>query len=100
MKKKFKAELKSGHQEDAVEVPFDPAETWGLAPVPLWRGRKGHRVRATLNGISFAGFIVSRQRKSFMLVDEDIKQETGAAVGDMVTVTVTPADKVRKSNCL
>ena len=92
MKKKFKAELQSGHQEDAVEVPFDPVETWGLAPVPLWRGRKGHRVMATLNGISFAGFIVSRQRKSFMLVDEDIKQEAGAAVGDIVTVTVAPAD--------
>lgn len=96
VKKKFKAELQAGHQEDAVEVPFDPEETWGFAPVPLWRGRKGHRVAATLNGISFAGFIVSRQRKSFLLVDEDIKQEAGVAAGDIVTVTLVPVSGVQK----
>ncbi|HEV7683310.1 MAG TPA: DUF1905 domain-containing protein [Pyrinomonadaceae bacterium] len=90
MKKKFKAELHAGHQEDAVEVPFDPVEVWGIAPGPLWRGRKGHRVLATVNGIKFAGFIVSRQRKSFLLIDEDIKQEAGVAVGDIVSVTLQP----------
>ena len=90
MKKKFKAELQAGHQEDAVEVPFDPVGVWGMAPVPLWRGRKGHRVAATINGIKFAGFIVTRQRKSFLLVDEDIKQEAGVAVGDIVNVTLQP----------
>jgi hypothetical protein len=61
--RKFKTELLSGHQEDAVEVPFDPTTVWGAAPVPLWRGRKGYRVLATLNGVSFAGFIVRRQQK-------------------------------------
>jgi hypothetical protein len=95
LKKKFKAHLQSGHQEDAVEVPFDPAKTWGIAPGPLWRGRKGYRVLATLNGISFAGFVVSRQQKYFMLVDEDVKQEAGVAVGDIVTVTIIPANKVK-----
>ena len=92
MKKKFKAALQAGHQEDAVELPFDPAAAWGIAPVRLWRGRKGHRVQATLNGISFAGFIVSRQRKFYMLVDEDIKEATGVEVGDVVTVTVRPVE--------
>lgn len=96
MKKKFKAELQSGHQEDAVEVPFDPAATWGVGPAPLWRGRKGYRVLATLNGISFEGFIVARQRKSFMLVDEDVKQEAGVAVGEIVTVTVVPTNHGKK----
>ena len=89
-KRTFKAELQAGHQEDAVEVPFDPATTWGISPVPLWRGRKGHRVLTILNKISFEGFIVSRQRKFFLLVDEDVKQEAGVAVGDVVTVTVMP----------
>jgi hypothetical protein len=28
-KKNFKAEVISGHKEDAVEVPFDPALEWG-----------------------------------------------------------------------
>jgi hypothetical protein len=90
MKKKFKAELQAGHQEDAVEVPFDPVEVWGIAPGRLWRGRKGHRVMATVNGIKFAGFLVSRQRRSFLLVDEDIKQEAGVVVGDIVNVTLAP----------
>jgi hypothetical protein len=89
-KKKFKGELLSGHQEDAVEVPFDPAATWGVAAVPLWRGRKGYRVMVSLNGVSFEGFIVRRQQKLFMLVDEDVKQEAGVAVGDLVSVTVAP----------
>ena len=91
MKKKFKAELQAGHQEDAVAVPFDPAVAWGIPPVRLWRGRRGQRVQATLNGIQFEGFIVSRQQKFFMLVDEDIKQAAGVAVGDIVSVTVSPS---------
>ena len=96
MKKRFKAQLQSGHQEDAVEVPFDPAAVWSIAPGPLWRGRKGHRVMATLNGTSFEGFVVSRQRRSFLLVDEDIRQEAGVRVGDIVSVTLSPISPVRK----
>jgi hypothetical protein len=96
MKKKFKAELQAGHQEDAVELPFDPVEFWGNAPGPLWRGRKGHRVLATVNGIKFAGFVVSRQRKSFLLVDEDVKQEAGVVVGDIVNVTLAPTVRTTK----
>ena len=95
-KKAFKAELQSGHQEDAVEVPFDPAKTWGLAPARLWRGRKGHTVLATLNGVSFETFIVSRQQKSFMLVDEDIKEQAGVAVGEIVDITVAPVAAAKK----
>jgi hypothetical protein len=95
-KKNFKAELQSGHQEDAVEVPFEPAKIWGLAPVRLWRGRKGHAVLATLNGISFETFIVARQRRSFMLVDEDIKQQAGVSVGEIVAITVAPVTAVKK----
>jgi hypothetical protein len=95
-KKTFKAELQSGHQEDAAELPFEPAATWGTRPSPLWRGRKGHRVLATLNGISFEGFIVSRRRKSFLLVDEDIKQQAGVTVGDIAAVTVVPVSDDKK----
>ena len=94
MKKKFKAELQAGHQEDAVEVPFDPAEAWGVAPGQLWRGRKGHRILAILNGISFSGFVVSRQRRWFLLIDEDIKHEAGVSIGDVVTITLAPADGI------
>ena len=83
----------AGHQEDAVEVPFDPGETWGLVPSRLWRGRNGYKVFAKLNGISFESFIVARQRKSFLLVDEDIKRAAGAEVGELVTVIIRPKSK-------
>jgi hypothetical protein len=33
-KKKFKGEVLSGHKEDAVEVPFDPAKEWGIPRRP------------------------------------------------------------------
>jgi len=52
-------------------------------------------VLATLNRISFEGFIVSRQRKSSLLIDEDIKLEAGVAAGEMVTVTVVPVSDVK-----
>ena len=90
-KRKFKAELQAGHKDDAIEVPFDPATTWGIVAAPLWRGRRGHHVLATLNGVSFETFIVPRQQKFFMLVSENIKQEAGVTGGDVVELTVAPA---------
>ena len=95
-KKNFKAELQPGHKDDAVQVPFNPADVWGLIPEPLWRGRKGHRVRATLNGFPFETFIVPRQRKFFLMVEPDVKEQARVGVGDVVAVTVTPADRLAK----
>jgi hypothetical protein len=34
-RKKFKAQVLSGHKEDAVEVPFDPAHEWDVPAKPL-----------------------------------------------------------------
>lgn len=90
-KRKFKAELQGGHKDDAVEVPFDPAATWGVAAVPLWRGRRGHRVLATLKGISFEAFIVPRQQTFFLLVNEDMKRKAGVAAGEIIEITVAPS---------
>lgn len=90
LRKTFKAELQSGHQEDAVEVPFDPALAWGIPAARLWRGRKGHTVKAAVKGVSFEGFIVGRQRRFFLLIDEDIAQAAGVAVGDLITIAVAP----------
>jgi chorismate-pyruvate lyase len=47
-------------------------------------------VTATLNGVSFETFIVSRQQRYFMLVDEDVKQQAGIALGETVAVIVVP----------
>jgi hypothetical protein len=88
---RFKAELLPGHKDDAVEVPFNPTEEWGLPPQPIWRGRKGHRVSGTLNRRRFEeGFIVPRSKKFFLLIDKDMQREAGITVGDSVSIAVTP----------
>jgi hypothetical protein len=89
-KKKFKAEVLSGHKEDAVEVPFDPAKEWGIPPKPLWRGRRGHFVNATVNGFSFESSIVPRQKGFFMLIDADAKKAAKVSEGAVVQVAVEP----------
>jgi hypothetical protein len=87
-KKTFKAEVLSGHKEDAVEVPFDPAKEWGIPPKPLWRGRRGHFVNATVNGFSFESSIVPRQKKFYLLIDAEAGKAAGISEGGVVQVTV------------
>jgi len=89
-KRKFKAEVLSGHKEDAVEVPFDPAKEWGIPPKPLWRGRRGHFVNATVNGFSFEGSIVPRQKKFYLLIDAEVGRAAGVSAGVLVQVAVEP----------
>jgi hypothetical protein len=89
-RKQFKAELLSGHKDNAIEVPFDPAGVWGIPPKPLWRGRRGHEVHGKLNGLSFESCIVPRQKKFFMIVDEEIMKAAKLSVGDIVTTTAEP----------
>jgi len=87
-RKTFKAELLAGHKGAAVEVPFDPAAIWGAEAKPLWKGRRGYEVEATLNGVRFESCIVPRQKKFFMLVDSNVLKETGVSTGDVVSTSV------------
>ena len=89
-KKTFKAEVLSGHKEDALEVPFDPAIEWGAPPKALWRGRRGHPVNATLNGFSFASAIVPRQKKFYLLIDAQAEKAAGVWAGKVVRVALEP----------
>jgi hypothetical protein len=84
----FQAVLLSGHKEDAVEVPFDPAERLGLASEALVPGRRGYRVSATLNDTTFESAIVARSKRFWLLVPAAVVQATGVAVGDAVRVSV------------
>ena len=90
-KQTFKAAVMSGHKDSAVEVPFNPAEVWGIEPGPLWRGRRGHNVKGKLNGHAFASCIVPRQKRFYLIVDKDIERATGVAEGDLVKVVVEPS---------
>jgi hypothetical protein len=50
---RFDAIVLSGHKGLAFEVPFDPGERWGVAPVALRPGRRGVPVRGSVNGKAF-----------------------------------------------
>jgi hypothetical protein len=88
--KKFKAEVMSGHKDSALEVPFDPAKEWGIPAQPLWRGRRGHSINATVSGVQFESCIVPRQKKFFMLIDAEAAKSAGLFEGNLVEVAVEP----------
>ncbi|HEY6806711.1 MAG TPA: DUF1905 domain-containing protein [Pyrinomonadaceae bacterium] len=87
-RKTFKAELLAGHKDAAVEVPFDPITLWNVEAKPLWKGRKGFEVEATVNGVHFESCIVPRQKRFYMLVDKDVIAATGVTPGDLITASV------------
>jgi hypothetical protein len=88
MKKKFKAQLLSGHKDHAVEVPFDPSVVWKVEPQPLWRGRRSFPVRGKIAGASFESAIVPRQKKFYLLID--VQRATGLTEGSQAGITVEP----------
>ena len=90
MKKKFKAQLLSGHKDQAVEVPFDPALEWKVAAQSMWRGRRGLPVRGKIGCTSFESTIVPRQRKFYLLIDRDVQKSAGLLEGSQAVVTVEP----------
>src|SRR5262249_10654139 len=85
---RFKAELLGGHKEDAVEVPFDPVVRWQIPTAPLWRGRRGHRVHGSLNGVEFESVVVPRIRKFFLIVSDQLRTAAGVSTGDIVDVRI------------
>jgi len=91
MMKSFTGELLSGHKQDALEVPFDPAEEWKLQPQPLWRGRRGFKVTAKIKGFTFDSSIVPRQKRFFLLIDPEVVKSAGLVRGRLIKITVAPA---------
>ena len=90
-KKRFTGQLLSGHKEAAVEVPFNPAESWGEPAKPLWHGRRGHGVRGVINEVVFESVVVPRSRRFYLLSPEELQLALGASAGDEVRVTIAPA---------
>jgi hypothetical protein len=86
----FQAVLSSGHKGNAAEVPFDPAARWSVSAQPLWPGRRGFRVHATLDGLAFDSAIVSRSRRFWLLVPEDASAAAGISAGERCTFVVSP----------
>ena len=87
---RFTATVLDGHKESAVEFPFDPEDRWSAPLVHFRRGRKGYRVRGKVNGVAFESFVVSRMRRLFLLLGDELKEEAGISAGDRVTFSVEP----------
>lgn len=82
-KERFTSTVFEGHKGPGFEVPFDPAEKWGVAPARLGPGRNGHRVRGTVNGAPFESVVVPRMRRFFVMLDT-------ATPGQIVKVSLEP----------
>ena len=91
MKKSFTGELLSGHKQDALEVPFDPAAEWKIQPQPLWRGRRGFKVSASIKGVTFDSSVVPRHKRFFLLIDPEVMESAGLVVGKRIRATIEPA---------
>lgn len=91
-KEKFKAEILSGHEEATAEVPFNPVVKWHIPGGQLWHGKRGYKVKGTLNGTAFESVIVSRARSFFLIIEDALLSTAGAAVGEKVEITVVPRD--------
>jgi uncharacterized protein DUF5655/uncharacterized protein DUF1905 len=90
-KQRFTATVFDGHKGAGFEVPFDPAEKWGVAVGKVAAGRRGHNVRGTVNGVRFESVVVPRMRKFFVMVHEEMP----VAAGETVEVFLEPiADSV------
>ena len=88
---RFKATILAGHKGSAFEVPFDPAVRWNSELRPVRKGRRGHPVEGTIDGIPFRSVAVPRMKRFFVLVTDEMREATGAAVGDEVKVVLRPA---------
>ncbi len=88
--KRFSAVVLSGHKGLAFEVPFDPGSRWSVAPVALRPGRRGYRVRGTVNGKPFESAVVSRARRFFVLVTAEMEKSARLREGSSVRVSIRP----------
>jgi len=97
-RKRFTAVLLDGHKGAAVEVPFDPAVTWRIDAVPVFPGRRGHFVRGTFNDVPFQSCVVSRMRRFWLLVSNDLRVAAGARIGSRANVSVEPMSGASKTS--
>ena len=86
----FSATVLSGHKDDAVEVPFDPAERWNSMPVSIRARRRGHRVHAEIGSHGFDTYVVARSGKFWLLLPRDLEVAAGIGVGERVAVKIEP----------
>lgn len=89
MAERFVSVVLEGHKVIAFQIPFDPAERWGVAQVQLWPGRRGYLVRGAVNKVRFESVVVSRAWKFFVLVSDQMKKAGKLRNGSTVRVSLS-----------
>lgn len=89
MAERFRAVVLDGHKGLAFEIPFDPGKLWGGEPERLRPGRRGYRVRGTVNKVRFESAAVGRSRKFFVLVTDEMKKAAELREGSTVSVSLS-----------
>jgi hypothetical protein len=87
---RFTAVVLDGHKGLAFELPFSPAERWGLTETKLRPGRRGYRVRGTVNEREFESVVVPRQRRFWVLVSDEMQKAGRLRAGAEVKVSIGP----------
>jgi hypothetical protein len=90
MQKKFRTVLegdKAGKMETACfAVPFDPADVWGRARIP---------VTVTINGYTWRSTVANMCGRRFIVVNAEARAGAGVKAGDAVTVAMEPDTEPR-----
>ncbi len=89
MAERFVTVVLDGHKGLAFEIPFDPGQRWDAEQVRLWPGRRGYPVRGTVNKVRFESVAVSRARKFFVLVTDQMKKAGKLRSGVSVRVSLS-----------
>lgn len=89
---RFQAEVLDGHKGLAFELPFSPSERWGLPEAALWPGRRGYRVKGSVNAVRFESVVVPRAKRFWLLVTDAMKKAGRLRAGSSVEVSVGPLD--------
>lgn len=87
----FEGTILAGHKEAAIEIRFDPAVRWKIGAVAIRAGRRGHPVRAAVDGVHFDSFIVARSKRFWLLLDLAILTKLDRKIGDAISGRLSPA---------
>ena len=88
---RFEAVVLAGHKGLAFELPFSPSERWGAAQERLRPGRRGWRVKGSVNEVPFESVVVPRSKRFWVLVSDEMRRACRLRAGSSVKVSVGPS---------
>lgn len=91
MQREFKAKLNGDEtRKDAsasFTLPFETRDVWGKAKVP---------VKVTINGYRWRSTVGNRGGIQYIVVNAEVRKNSGVKAGDSVTITLEPDTEKRE----